>query len=608
MRALPEVREEVRAPRRLSRPTLERVVDGVVRAAGDRRVMAGVTVLALVIYLWHALQTIDYPWYDEAYYFYRALALHAGDFTTADVRSMGASPLYIFYYAAWYTLLHTWQIFPLLFATGMLLLGLGSYLLLSRFLHPTLAWVLALFAVFAAAPVVPENGLYYTGAGLLWMSLALLGKRAISRGLAAFCVLATAYMRPEFFGVALVLLALLAVYEWRQIRSLPGRDARIRRASRVTLWYLPALCGLLLTLALALHAADTAERVDSAIPWSYNAYISVNDPQEFQGITSLSQPFALFEHDYGPVQPQTLPDTLLAMARRPDKTAPYLNWELGRLSGAFSAATFTAWGYQYSTTQTPSFWDALVRGNLTRFFWLCVLEFAVLAWACRFTLKRRGLYERLPLRHDTPALLGILSLSALVPWLVLVNPEQRFWMTYPLVLLPFGIGVTAIIGWIVLRVPAHLRPIPVRWAPVAFVLLVLVLLPHPWVNSVPRPHYATITFIHQHVPEYSTITGVPLLSYTYYLAGEGYQLDALEATSFEPSPLVQVEQYDPHLRYLLLTDILPQSVYDGWFAAWHHAYPTRTWKLVAQEASPWLRLYELQDTASSSPTSTSSSP
>lgn len=609
MRTLPDVKEETAiAPAPMPpRSALSRVAERVVRATGDRRIMAGVTVLALVIYLWHSLQAIDYPWYDEAYYFYRALRLTAGDFATAGVRGMGASPLYIVYYAGWYTLLHTWRLFPLMFATGMLLLGMGCYLLLSRFLHPALAWGLALFTVFAAAPVVPQNGLYYTGAGLLWMSLSLLGKRAISRGLAALCVLATAYMRPDFLGVALLLLALLAVYEWRQIRALPARDVQIRRASRVALWYLPVVCGLLLTLVGALHAADSAQRVDGAIPWSYNAYLSVNDPQVFQGMNSLAQPFTLFEHDFGPVEPQTLPNTLLAMARHPDKTAPYLNWELGRLSGAFSAATFTAWGYQYSTTQQPPFWDALVNGNLTRLFWLGVVEFALLAWACRFALKRRGLYERLPLRRDTPALLGILSLSALVPWLVLINPEQRFWMTYPLVLLPFGIGVTAIAGWLVLRLPAHLRPLPVRWAPVAGVLLMLLFLPHPWMVNVARPHEATITFIRQHVPQHSTITGAPLLSYTYYLAGEGYQLDALEATSFQPSPLVQVEQYDPHLRYVLLTDLFPRSVYDGWFADWHRAYPTRTWKLVAQQASPWLRLYELQDSSNSPPGTSSTS-
>lgn len=598
MRTLPEVREKVRDARLPSRQGLDRVVDRVARAAGDRRIMAGMTILALVIYLWHSLQTIDYPWYDEAYYFYRALRLLAGDYASADIHSIGSSPLYIFYYAGWYSLLHTWQLFPLLFATGMLLLGLGCYLLLSRFLHPALAWALALFAVFAAAPVVPQNGLYYTGAGLLWMSLSLLGKRAISRGLAAFGVLATAFLRPDFLGVALLLLLLLAVYEWRQIRVLPGRDARIRQTSRVALCYLPVLLGLLFAVVLTLSAPGDAQRVDGAIPWSYNAYLSVNDPQVFQGMNSLAQPFTLFEHDFGPVNPQTLPQTLLAMARHPDKTAPYLNWELGRLSGAFSAATFTAWSYQYSTTQQSGFWTALVNGNLTRFFWLCVIEFAVLAWACRFALKRGGLYARLPLRHNTPALLGILSLTALVPWLALINPEQRFWMTYPLVLLPFGIGLTAIAGWLVLRLPAHLRPIPVRWAPVAGVLLILIFLPHPWVNSVPRPHNATILFIRQHVPEYSTITGAPLLSYTYYLAGEDYQLDALEATSFQPSPLVQVEQYDPHLRYVLLTDLFPQSVYNGWFADWHRTYPKRTWTLVAQQASPWLQLYELQDSSS----------
>lgn len=586
-------------PRTTSAPAAARpsAAHILLRALGDRRVMAALTLLGLVIYLWHSLQAIDYPVYDEAIYFFRSQRLLAGDLRTAGVADVSSSPLYIVYYALWYLALHTSRLYPAIFVAATMLMGLGCYLLLSRLLHPALAWALALFAVIGAAPVVPQNGLYYTSAGLLWISLALLGKHPLRRGLAAFGVVVSVLLRPEYLGVALLLLALLAIYEWRQVRAQSGATSRLRRAAHIAPCYLPVLLMLLLIGVLAARLPNDAVRVDSAIPWSYNTYLAAERPAGYAGIDSLARPFVLFERDYGPVRPRTLPNILLAMARRPDLTVPYLGYESERLLAAFGSSTLTAWGYLYNGTP----WAARLNVWNTWLFGLGVFELILLGWACAFDLKRRGLRAS-PLRHrDTPALLGIVSLVALVPWLLLINPQQRFWMTYPLVLLGAGWALSVIARWLALSMPRWLpawprsRALVAHWAPAASVLLLLVLLPHPWAGTRPQPNAATIAFIRQHVPEHSTIIGEPLFSFTDYLAGDGYPLDSLEATAFQPSPLVQAERYDPHLRYALLAPILPQTTYAAWFADWSRAYPGRNWVLVAQMTQPAVQLYALSD-------------
>ena len=566
------------------------------RVIGDRRVMAALTVLGVVLYLWHAPQAIDYPWYDEANYFFRGQRLLAGDSRAAGINSVGSSPLYIAYYAMWSALLHTSLVYPMIFATAILLMGQGSYLLLSRFLHPALAWALALYVAIGAAPVTPQHGLYYTGTAALWMSLALLGRRPLARGLGAFAVVATVFLRTEYLGVALLLLGLLAIYEWRQIRAHLSTRERRPRAARVAPCYLPAVLVLLLILILTVRAPGDGQHVESVIPQSYNLYLAAVHPNEFDGMDSLAQPFVLFERNYGPVRPRTLPNVLLAMARRPDLTGPYLGYESERLLAAFGSSTFTAWGY---TARGPA-WVARLSIWNTWFFGLGAIGIALLAIVCAFDLKRRGLRSPLAPRRDIPALLGILSLLALVPWLLLISPQERFWMTYPLMLLAAGWALSTILGWLALRLPQMLPSarcgmltLVAPWAAIVGTLMLLVLVPHPWASTAPQPHAATIAFLRRYVPRHSTIVGAPLASYTDYLVGDGYPLDALEATGFQPSPLVQAEQYDSHLRYALLTDLFPQSTYAGWFADWQRTYPKRSWTLVAQQAQPALQLFEL---------------
>lgn len=589
---------------------------------GNRLFMAGMLALALVIYLWNAPHVIDYPVYDESSYFDRGVHLLAGDWASTHMQDPGSSPLYVVYYALWYALLHTSQLYAWVLPSTYMLLGLGAYLLLSRLLHPTLAWALALFTVLVSAPVVPLNGCYYFGAGLLWISLSLLGKRVALRGLAACGVLAATFVRSEFLIVLLLLLALLAIYEWRRIRALPSEEPhrrarywlgrrygpvllallgivtvaptqltlvlalvtllvaylalRLRTLSQgerrararygLALSYLPVALGCLTLAYLRLTVAPDYREV-SAIPWSYNDYLRSTDPAHFSGINNFAEPFVLFERDFGPVQqPHTVVGVLAAMTHEPGKLLSYLGFEARRLVASFSVSPFETLSWR---------------------FWLGTLAFALAASLCYVLLRRASALGCLPLRHNTPALLGVGSLAGLIPWLLFIVPQQRYWMLFPLVLMLFGYIATLLLTWLfrTMRVPS--------WTAALVVVVLMLHIPQPYIAARPQPIATTIAFIRVHVANGSTIVGEPVTTYARFLATEGIHLTALDAGAYQPSALVDAMRADPTLRYALLTDAYSPGVYAQWFADWSRAFPHLRWVLVAQNANPYLRLYRL---------------
>ncbi len=210
-----------------------------------------------------------------------------------------------------------------------------------------------------------------------------------------------------------------------------------------------------------------------------------------------------------------------------------------------------------------------------------------------------------------PALIGIGSLGALIAPLVLINPQQRFFMLFPLALLLVGYGLTLILTAAVLFImslTARLTAVRAgglasatrtQSALLALLLMALAFLlsllvtPQPYSTTPPHPITRTLNFLRAHVPPGSVIVGEPLASYAYYLSAEGIHLRPLSPADYPDSALVGAFEADPSLRYALLTGWYSQSVYDQWFAQWQATFPQLPWTLAAQEHSPDLQLYVL---------------
>lgn len=77
----------------------ERLGHFLLRVPTDRWLMALVTALTLILYLWNAPQALDLPEYDEAAYFSRGFHLLLGDFRVSDIGNPNSSPLSVLYYA-----------------------------------------------------------------------------------------------------------------------------------------------------------------------------------------------------------------------------------------------------------------------------------------------------------------------------------------------------------------------------------------------------------------------------------------------------------------------------------------------------------------------------
>lgn len=555
------------------------------RLYANRWFMGALMIVGLILYLWGANHAIDYPEYDESAYYARAYHLLHGDFSFADISNPGTSPLYVLYYAVWYLALRRPLLYPWVFPSGILLLGIAAYLLLSRLFHPTLAWMLALAAVIAATPVVTANGCYYFGAALLWLGLALLDQRVWMRALGVFVVLLSVFVRPDFLLCLGVLLVLLAWYEWRQWRR-GQSDWR-----RVALAYAPGLLAIVFTLYLfaAVPAAENG-RLTSAIPWSYNDYYNNVYPQQFQGLNSYADPWALFTKDFGAVkEPHSVGGILLVMAQHPQKSVPYLTYEATRLGAGFVASATLA----YSWTFLPWFHNMDTEPNPQHTLWvaLALLVLLALSGASFLWLRARGWLDQIQVR---PTALPIIALIALLPQfapLVLINPHQRYFMIFPLALALLGVGLAAIAAAIAVVLAA--RPSLSAWSLTGLILVMVALLPHPFLGDVAHPDAASIAFIQKYVPRGATIVGAPLNSFDNYLSTEGYHYNMMEAPLYADSVLVNAAETDPSLRYVLLTRSYPQSTYNQWFADWDVNFPGLRWTLVAQRTNPNLQLFAL---------------
>lgn len=544
--------------------------------------MAAVTALALIIFLWNAPHAIDYPEWDEATYFARGFALFSGQLPQADVFNVTSSPLYVAYNALWYAVLRTPLTYPWVFASSIFLVGIGAYALLSRLFHPVLSWLLAVAIVVMATPVVPWNSCYYFGAGLLWLSLSLLGKSVLRRGLAAAGVLLACLVRPEFFLCLGLLLLGLVFYEWRE-----WRRGNILQES-IAISYAPALIGLLLVGIVALTGSHVGyDRVGSAIPWSYNDWYNSQHSPLFQGNFSYDHPWILFEHDFGPVSPHTLFPTLLAMLRNPAKLGGYLIYDLQVFWASFATAGLHSyqWSYDASATKLPI---SANEPDIPTFNIAVVILGAALG-ACYLALRRRHALKRLPIHSNPAALLGILSLTGIAIWLVLLLPQQRFFMIYPLVLLPVGYGLSCAGAYLSTRVSLP------AWSLGVLVAVLLVAIPHPYSRTPDHPVTDTLDFIQANVANGSQLLTESSETYAQYLAADGFTLNVMEASMYTEPVLVNAFTTNPALQYVLITHDIAQSEAQRWFADWNKEFPGTPWTSVARLDADGLQLYALPE-------------
>jgi hypothetical protein len=562
-------------------PSRWRVVGGAIQAlaqlCANRAVMAGAMGVTLLLYLWNVHISADLPLYDESTYFSRGVQLLRGNFSAANLGDLSASPLYVLLYAAWFGLLRTYQVYPWVLTMSIVLFGVGAYLLLSRLLHPTLSWALATCAVVASAPVVPANALYYCAAGTLWLGLSLLGKRVYTRGLAAFVVLMTVLMRPEFLAVLVVLLAGMFLYEYREWR----RDQVLWGSIFIS--YTPALVGLYLAVrGLASVSAGSYDRVASSLPWSYTDYYRVVYPNQFNGITSYTHPWVLFERDFGPMPQHTLGAALLAMLGQPSRFAGYVGFELQRFVASFGTVTLHAAAWRNNGLSTL---PIVIDWQTTGLFLGGLMLFAGVALACGWSLYASG---RLPqvAEGSTPVLIGVLSLIGLLPSLILVNPHQRFFMVFPLLLLGVGFGLLCIIA----RVP--LLGEQMWLLPVLACALVLVL-PQPFTGPSARPVLRTVAFLRAHLPNGAVVIGEPAESYTNYLDTQGFHVQGMQAAQYTEPVLLSALAQQPTLGYALLTPNYGDGTYQRWFSDWNAAIPEVRWRQVAAQPGLNIRLYAL---------------
>jgi hypothetical protein len=565
----------------------------LLRVPTDRWLMALVTALTMILYLWNAPHALDLPEYDEAAYFNRGYHLLLGDFQVADIGNPNTSPVSVIYYAMWYALLRTPAVYPLVMTSSLFLLGMGAYLLLSRILHPTLSWVLAIVAVVGSAPFNQWNANYYLGAGILWLSLSLLDQRVWHRGLAGLGVLVSVFARPEFVLVLLALLFAMVAYEWRMWRR------KALTATQLALGYAPLLIGLLCLGYFATHAPPGDDnRTAIALPWSYTDYYRATQNPAFHGIDSYANPWVIFEHDFGAVRPRSSANALLALTRNPTKARDYVAFEGIRLVAAFGTSA------EQSVTWRSNEWENSLPVEITpantTLFSLYLVAFFAMTGAASLWLGQRQQLARLPIQRNAPALIGIASLGALLFALLLINPHQRFFMLFPLALLLIGICLT-----LILAVPASLLqraqivrralPRPIQLAALAMLTLALVLVatPQPYLATPLHPIARTVDFLKAHVPSGSTIVGEPVISYANYLEADGIRLRPLSPASNPAAGLVGAFEADPSLAYALFTRFYPQGTYDQWFADWDATFPQLPWRLVAQEENPGIKLYAL---------------
>ncbi len=532
--------------------------------------------VALVIYFRGSFAVKDLPDYDEAIYFGRGYLLTQGDFGSAMLNDPRTSPGVVVYYALWYLILKTPYVYPYVITSSLALLGVSAYVLFNRFFHPVLSWFLALFVVIATTPVSPSNALYYVGFAFLTLGLALLTKRLWTQALGLIIVLASTYIRPEFNAVFALLLAALVIYNIVQIRR---RQVRLRA---FLFAYVAVFVLSLFTLAIWMQPrAYESDRTVFAYAWSYLHYLERFHPERY-GNLNFSYPFEVFELEFGAVpEPRTLTGMVGAMLRRPDLFAEYVIAGIQQLLEGLRVSLFDAPGWKFWTsgidiTPSPSKFQqiALVLGGFT---------FVSAAAIYLNSLKK----PRLPVsfRQNVPALLGVLSMSPLVPGLILVNPHQRYYMIAPLVLLPIGYCLVAI--YKAFRIPPFVPALLVGGA--------LLVMPQPFNWESPQPFVRYLDILRANLPKESTLFGQGSVTFKFYLVAEGFEITHLDPADFSDPVLVNAYRRAPNLRYLLDTEDLNDDKLDRMFAEWNAEYPELDWQLVADDEVSGGRLYVLTE-------------
>lgn len=545
-----------------------------VKLTENRLGMLLVLALALTLYLWNAVHVIDYAEYDESYYLVRGMLVTEHRYAEAAISDVSSAPGAVWLYAALYSWQHNANVYPYALIISVWVMGIAAYLLLGRLFSPLLSWLFALFIVVAATPVRPENMTYYLGVGILWTGLALLGRSVVLRGLAAFVVLISVYFRPEFQFCFWLLLIYLIYYEWRSIR---------RRRTKLLFTvaaYLPTLIGTLFTVTVIItYSTSTSVRLGNALPWSYVDYLQHTSPERVDGLNSYSNPTTLFQQDFGKLESTSVTGEVVALLRNPGKSVPYLGYNALRMFAAIGASFLEAWRWRLVPFPDESFAVTPNWLNIVGFGALCVV-FAVAVLVRSRPIK---LPELASIRKK-PVYVGFLLLAALIPWLILINPHQRAFMILPLILLPVGYGLMIL--------TANFK-LP-RWAGPLLVIVVLILLPHPFVGDIDRPVARSVDVLKQTLKSGDVLVGSPAETFANYLYADGITIVPMEAPQYLPAVLVNAYNKNSKLRYMVATHLYPDSTYKKWFDDWSQAHPDQTWQQVAALPDIRFAIFELK--------------
>ncbi len=535
--------------------------------------IAGVIAIALTTYFWNAQRAIDDPEWDETYYLRRAIAVDEGNIVDANLGDLRNSPVMILYYAAWYKLVPSTAVYNVVLISGVWLMTYAAYVLMMRVFHPLLSGAFALLIAMTSTPQMPNNMRFSFGTALLWGALYLLGgKKPTSRALAVLVMLLAFMVRPEFLSCLVILIPGLCYFEWRKVRS------RDQSKAYTLLAYAPVLILLAFTVVRLVQLSPYEEpRIVRTVPFSYGVYLERFQPGRLN-ITTNYDNQAAFRDDFGLQGKATLTSELIAMAAHLDKSLPFLAYNTIRLWGAFSLAFFDSWHWQFG----DSFWVYPTWVNSVGFT-LVALAFGIVSVLAYRSARKR--HYRLPASLDTPSILGYIALAMLIPWLLIINPDQRAFMILPLVLLPVGLGITAI--------AAHLHP--PRWLPTAVILAALIVMPRPF-SVTPTQFRArdTESFIRENIPSYGVVVGTPIESYYNSLYANQYKIVPVDSFDVNSPVLLNLYKADPSIEYVLTTYYFPQDYYKQWFAEWDAAYPTLHWQLIAEKPELQLGLYKLQ--------------
>lgn len=585
---------KLHAPRAQNRGwDAQRVLASTWQLLSNRWLMAGVVLVGTLIYVWNATRVIDYPVYDESFYFFRGWSLYHGNLAQADLFDPNSSPLYIVYYAICFALLHIVDLYPIVLPSCMVVLGLGAYALLMRFFHPALAAIAALVVVTWSAPFAPQ-GLYIFATGCLWLCLAVIGPKIWQRALGLTLVFLAVLLRPDFLQVAVVLAVLLFGYEvwqWRHSHSRP--EWRV-----LATMYAPVVLtgAVLLYLFLSVSGA-TGGRSSFAIPWSYSEYYSVVDPSQFNSQYDLTDVWRLFEKDFGQVpEPRSTTQTMLAMSHNPPAALAYIRFESERLVASFGTAAFQgrSWQAQAQQTQIP----INITAQDTTGFAAMVLLYFVVVLGCYVWLRSRGIVVMPSLKRNVPGLLGYISLAGLLPLLILINPYQRFYMLYPLLLLPVGWGLMCLwrVGEVISSRHAHAATFVSYGVVPAALLLVLVAMPQPYAHAHSVQLTArTLAFLRENVPSGATVIGEPADSFANFLIAGGDNVQGIQASQYPYSVIVNVLKADPSLQNVevLFNSTFPYSSQSQWITGWQQTYPQLPLTVVATDPKDNLTLVQL---------------